>query len=317
MKKEELVSKFMDVQHEYQMTVRNAKGKKRFAFLNFFANNIGGRVFSGSVFGTAALLAAAPLGIFALIPMAAGLALGFFVPKIIEKINLSLMGKFGKLYTKHYLANKAEDQFAYYLICQKNLVNAENLDNVSKKDWKKFCEDALSTHYVYDSYLWEALTRKIDSRRYKDTVQIKKIMNNSHFDADTKRAKVEKILAKHEKALAPWCELKNECGKFAANIFECAKEFNPQTDVFIKKYEKDNGKLEYSPIYNTSSYFDNAEKLRKSVYDKYDGFTKLVKCNMSALLEEPDCVQKFTDYTPKDKENGKEEEKGFDKEMLN
>lgn len=32
MKKEEIVSKFMDVQHEYQMTVRNAKGKKDLHF---------------------------------------------------------------------------------------------------------------------------------------------------------------------------------------------------------------------------------------------------------------------------------------------
>lgn len=301
MKKEELVSKFMDIQKEYQMTVRNAKGKKIFAVLDFFANNIGGRVLSGAGFGVVGLLAAAPLGIFALIPMAAAWVLGFFVPKFVEKINLSLMGKFGNLYTKHYLASKAENDYAYYLICQKDLVNAENLDNVSKKDWKNFCKNALHTHYVYDSYLWQTLTKKIDKTRDKDAAKIRKIMKDSHFDADTKSAKVEEILKNHEKVLAPWCELKNECGKFASQLADCAKEFNPEMKMADKR-----------------SYFADKGKLRHDV-EKYveENELKAVEFDSSSLFEESNEKQNLTKYTSKDKENEKEEEKEFDKKMLN
>lgn len=304
MKREELVSRienYMNVQKEYQESVRNAKGRKRFAVLDFFANNFGGRMFSGAVFGIVGLLAAAPLGIFALIPMAAACVLGFFAPKLAEKITLKLMTKFGNKYSKQYLGNKAEDMYAYHLICQKKLWNAKNADEISNKDLQNFCKDVKLNHDSYDRKLQEVLLDKIDKRNNKDYGKIVKILAKENFQNENTQQKVEKILAKNEEVLKPWYELNKECGEFASKLADCAKEFNPDMKAVNKKV-----------------YFADEKELRTAVNNYIEeNNIKPVEFDTSKLFEDEDKKQRLTNYASKTKEKENEEVEEYSKKMYN
>ena len=302
MKKEELVSRiqnYMNVQKEYQQSLRNAKGRKRFAVLDFFANNFGGRTLSGSIFGVIGYIAALPLGIFALIPMVAASVLGFFVPKLVEKINLKLMGKFGRKYAKQYLGEKADSFYAYHLICQKELLEAKNFDEVSKKDLSEFCKTVKSNHNVYDSYLKEVVSDKIEKRYQKDYHKIVSILNKEGYESKNAQAKIERIIQKNEEVLKPWCDLQNECGAYASKIADCAKEFNPNIEVLNKKL-----------------YSADSSRLRKQVEQYIDNnMMKSVECNISSLFEDSKQNQRLTKYVSKN--NEKEENEDFDKKLYN
>lgn len=299
MKKEETVSKvqnYLNTFSDYRKIVEAQKGKKRFGVLDFFANNIGGRVFSGSIFGTVGLLLAAPLGIFALIPMAATGALGFFVPKIVEKINLKRMDGFGVKYTRHYLKEKACFWSGYHWIIQKKVSMAETDDEIADKDLNEFLETAKLAHKRYSEEALEFVREKIEKRTVMDEAKINKVLSNKGYSSSKKQAKVEKILAEHEKVVTPWFELNNEAKEFALNNTDCLKELDSNIQLV-----------------NDNNYFtnDNASYLRNKVYKSHNDIMRPVEFDTQELSDEPKNNQHVVKVVSKN--NEKEEQENFDK----
>ena len=235
MNKEEFLSKLkknFETQKKYNENAEKAKGRKTFKFIDFFVGQTPGRLTLGFLMATVAIFAAAPLGIWALAFALPGFAVGFFGAKLAEKINLSLSNKFGCKYSRNKINKDTWYHWAYDLICLKieDLVKSNDPNKVTDEVMKQFVDSTASNYRTYKMYVEDLVSSKIANRCKKDYNKITKLLKNPNT-----QAKVEKIIDKNEKDLKMWCDLQNECGKYAEELYDVAKDFNPNMEPINKK----------------------------------------------------------------------------------
>ena len=79
--------------------------------------------------------------------------IGFFTPKIIHKMVLNSKGKAGLKYRKNKIGDYIDTIYKYNLIGFKNVVNANNINELSNDDLEKFSEQATLTAASYKNLI--------------------------------------------------------------------------------------------------------------------------------------------------------------------
>ena len=220
------VKKYFEQLKSYETSGQKQDGRfiyslsKKAPFLFFTA-------MSGAI-GAGALLA----NWFGLYGVAAGLIpgglAGFFAPKIIHNIKLGAKGKTGQKYAKNKLAEYVDLRYSYNLLAFSKILEAGKDNPITEEDLKKFVDSTYDTAVGYKNVLNKYVLKKIKSRKKHDFKKITKMLNP---DKSVDYKKIDAIIAKYKKDVAPWCDVYNQYAIVAKDLMQYAYLFNPDIEM--------------------------------------------------------------------------------------
>lgn len=161
-----------------------------------------------------------------------GTFLGLGLPNLTHFLRTKMKSKKSRGYAKMELDSYFKVMQNFYSKYYKQILKANNENDVTKEDLQDFIDQAYTFANNYKNDLNKLIGKKIANRNAKDYKNIAKLNSkiNSMNNAQITK-KIEKILEKNNKFIQPWCDLYNNCGKVAKNMFLKTKEMNDKYDM--------------------------------------------------------------------------------------
>lgn len=166
------------------------------------------------------------------LPVATGsaVAVSFVLPKTIRALLMKSKGRFGRGYAKMELDDMFIAMNEEFKKIYKDLLVAENENEVSNEELKSFVKQtyycAQNYKHDLDKYVGKKIY-EINKKDYNKLVSL--IKNKSPEQFNTK--KINKILESNKKKVESWCELFNKCGAVSKKLFEFSADMNPNFEI--------------------------------------------------------------------------------------
>lgn len=165
------------------------------------------------------------LGVFASI--LSGAFLSIILPSIIKPLALKSKNKKYSGFAKMELDSFFEVMDQYIKSNYKNLINSKNENEVDKEELENFIEQTKIFADNYKNAMNKFVLNKITNINQKDYEEIKKLNQNKYkYSDEVFSKKINNIIEKNNKNVAPWCELYNNCGIVYKNLYKRTNQMN-------------------------------------------------------------------------------------------
>lgn len=215
-----------------------AESKKSAGHLTF---NIRNNVFAKSLLfllgfsGIGALLTIifkAPIFIALPSSILSGTFLGLGLTNLSHVLTLKSKGKKARGYAKMELDSYFSVMQNFYDKNFKKIITSNNENEISKEDLQNFIDQSYSFAKNYQNDMNKIIGKKILDRNKKDYKKIKNLSSKiDKTNKETVAKKINKIIQKNNKFTEPWCELYNNCGKVAKNLFLSTNKMNDKYNM--------------------------------------------------------------------------------------
>lgn len=165
---------------------------------------------------------------------------GMLIPLALHKIFMHSKHKIGRGYAKMELDSYFDSLKGYTKENLKNLINSKSHDDVTEAELEAFANVFGNVTENYKTTLDKYVGKKIYNKVKTDYNKVEKLLAKQ-TNQEKNRQKIQKIIERNEKALEPWCELYNTCGKTAKNLYEGAHNLNESFEILPdNKFVADN-----------------------------------------------------------------------------